>query len=190
MEQLQDELIAAEVVLLQAINYKMRVPTIRTFLSSILQRHHTMMPMDKPLYFLCSYLVELCLLNHKTALALLPGQQQQMAAAVYMYALVLLKRPLGHSHTVTLYQLSQLCSALFIIVETHSLISKNPSGCAVYVEYAAPGHLCVTTIPPVTLEEIAAMAMTEAAVLQCEETMCAEPLSPACSSSTAVVACQ
>jgi hypothetical protein len=190
MTQLRTEVIAAEVVLMQAIDYRLSLPTIKTFLRSIMYRHHLLLPkgsLDKPLYFLCSYLSEVALLHHKTGRAFQPEQQLQMASAVYNYALVLLKRPLGHAHTVTLCQLEQLYGATYVLVETHRLITRNP--CAVWVKYADPLHHCVAIIPPVTLQQIAAMACCPSlshgsSMLQCGEAL--PPPSPACSSTTAV----
>jgi hypothetical protein len=188
--QLRTEVIAAEVVLLRAIDYRLSLPTIKTFLSSIMQRHHLLFSdtlegnMDKPLYYLCGYLGELALHHYKTGSAFQPVQQLQMASAIYMYALVLLKRPLGHAQSVTLCQLDQLYGAMYVLVEIHSLITKNiPSSCSVWIKYAAPAHRCVATIPPVTLQQIAAMSCCP---VHGSSMQCGEALSPASSSTTAV----
>eukprot|EP00877_Chromochloris_zofingiensis_P004704 jgi/Chrzof1/14234/Cz08g30160.t1 len=75
------ELLSAEESVLKVLEHRLSVPTIKTFL----RRYMYQLEADRQLYFMASYLAEISLLDY-AMLAYLPSQ---VAAAVYVWALVL-----------------------------------------------------------------------------------------------------
>jgi hypothetical protein len=136
---------------------RLSLPTTKTFLRRTMHREQQAGKVDKALYFLAGYLAEQTLLE-RCMLALLPSQ---VAASAYVWALVLLRRPVDQANVaaVTGYNLPDLAEALRAMRELHTLVSTASQRCAVWAKYAAPAYSSVALVPPVTHTQLMAMAV-------------------------------